>query len=146
MDIRFALPEEINQIIALFERNLSRNNDALYSEEFFCPLGVKSAIRREHLVIAINNNNIIAAARFYKRKKQKLISLYQFAIDASYRGKGLLLEMLKFICDTDILVLCPKTSSFNTYYRKTGWLLKDSDDKSNYWILPKEYFQTRKSI
>lgn len=136
MQIRFATFRDIDQVVSFFEENLSRDNDAIYSEEFFCPLGIKSAIRRDQLIVAVEDGVIFAAARFYRRRTKNVTSLYQFAIDISYRGKGLLNKMLELILDTEIVALCPRTSSLNTYYERTGWILKASDGSYNHWYLP----------
>lgn len=141
MEIRLATYRDIDRVISFFEENLSSDNDAIYSEEFFCPLGVRAAIRRNQLIVAVEDSAIIAAVRFYRRKTKKVTSLYQFAIGISYRGKGLLKKMLELICDTEIVALCPKTSSFNAYYQKTGWILKESDGSYNHWYLPSRSVQ-----
>ncbi|XEC97476.1 GNAT family N-acetyltransferase [Paenibacillus tarimensis] len=122
-------------VVAFFEIYLFPDNDALYSPEFLCTDGVKAAIRRREVLIAIADNRIIGAIRFYRKKKQNIVSLYQFAIAEGYRGQGLLKQMLKAINEISIEVLCPISSSFNNYYHKTGWKLLQNSEKFNRWNL-----------
>jgi hypothetical protein len=139
--IRFKLAEVAysNEVLNFFNKYLSRNNDAVYSPEFFCPDGVRAAIKSGQVITAMKDNCIIAALRFYRKKKKKCISLYQFAIDRQYRGQGILIKMLESINDVPIEVSCPLSSKFNNYYVKTGWILLDSTEKFNRWSFNKEY-------
>ena len=75
MEIRFAINQDTLQVITLFEKNLSYENDAIHSEEFFCHAGVKAAIRRQQILVAVEGNIIVAAIRFY-RQKNKIEYLY----------------------------------------------------------------------
>lgn len=134
--VRFAQPRESAQVIAVFERNLTRDNDAIYSDEFLCRSGTRAALKKNQIVVALADNTIVAALRFYKRKRERITSLYQFAIDVPYRGRGLLMKMLALIRDTNVVVLCPRGSSFNTYYEKTGWTLSGDDGTHKHWSLP----------
>ena len=135
MIIRFAVRSDTDQVRSFFARHLSRENDALYSDEFFCPLGVGAAIKRNQLIVAVEAESIVGAVRFYRRKQCRQISLYQFAIDASFRGKGVLLKMLEPLRDTDIVVQCPSESSFNRYFSSTGWVLQERKGCYNQWCL-----------
>jgi diaminopimelate decarboxylase len=137
MEIRLAVPEETDRVRKFFAMHLSQENAALYSEEFFCPLGVGAAIRHDQLIVALDGGAIVGAARFYRRKQIRQISLYQFAIAASHRGRGLLLRMLEMLRDTDIVVLCPSESTFNRYFCSTGWTLSGCRGRFNQWCLPK---------
>jgi len=135
--VKLASKNSTDQVLSLFEKYLLPNNDALSSEEFLCPFGVRAAIRRNQMLVIYSGSTIIAAARFYKKKHDKETSLYQFVVDVNHRGKRLLLKMLNFIRDQDIVSLCPKNSDFNNYYRKTGWILsKKNGEKYNHWVLP----------
>lgn len=136
LGVRFASTEDTDQVLSLFEKYLSPDNNALYSQEFFCPFGVKAAIKRNQMIVVCDKGIVVAAARFYKRKNEEKVSLYQFAVDVNYRGNKLLLKMLDLVRDNDIIVLCPKTSDFNNYYRKTGWVLFKEDSAHNHWVLP----------
>jgi len=131
--VKLATQRDTNQVIALFEENLSRDNEAIYSNEFFCLDGVKAAIRRNQIIVTVCDNQVVAAARFYKRKREDIISLYQFAVDKSYRGNHLISKMLRFFYKTKIIVLCPQESSFNKYYKNTGWILETSTQGVNHW-------------
>lgn len=128
-------------ITSFFYEHLSSDNDALYSREFFCPDGVQAAIRRGQMMIAVDDNRIVGAVRFYKRKTQNMISLYQFAIDANYRRKGLLKRMFNEIGDAPIEISCPVDSSFNEYYIKMGWTLQGEYKGNNRYHYIQEALQ-----
>ncbi|TQR16462.1 GNAT family N-acetyltransferase [Psychrobacillus vulpis] len=121
------------QVVSFFKNNLDRNNRAIYSEEFLCPLGIKAAIKRKQMIVAIVDGQVVGAFRFYRKKTFNSISLYQFAINEVYRGQGLLKKMLKTINDLPILVLCPIGSIFNEYFYKTGWNLQERNAEFKVW-------------
>jgi hypothetical protein len=135
MKINLAPISATSNIVTFFGKYISSDNDALYSGEFFCPDGIRAAIRRNQVLITVVDNRIIGCLRFYRRKTQKIISLYQFAIDENYRGQGVLKQMLDAINDVPIEVLCPARSKFNKYYQKTGWKFMKQAEKLNHWIL-----------
>lgn len=129
-----ASPTHISEVMSFFNENLDRNNSAVYSEEFLCPLGVKAAIRRKQMIVAIVEGQVVGAFRFYRKKTQNRISLYQFAISENYRGRGLLKKMLKTINDLPIISLCPTDCDLNDYYYKSGWDLQEKKQGFNVWI------------
>ncbi|WP_274310001.1 GNAT family N-acetyltransferase [Solibacillus daqui] len=134
MQIALANPTQISEVVSFFNENLERNNSAVYSEEFFCPLGVKAAIRRKQMIVATVEGQVVGAFRYYRKKTQNKISLYQFAISEVYRGQGLLKKMLKTINDVPIVALCPIDSNFNDYYYKSGWILQEQSDEFKIWV------------
>ncbi|MGE7930837.1 N-acetyltransferase family protein [Lysinibacillus xylanilyticus] len=134
MQIALANPAHISEVVSFFNENLERNNSAVYSEEFLCPLGVKAAIRRKQMIVATVEGQVVGAFRFYRKKTQNKISLYQFAISEVYRGQGLLKKMFKMINDLPIVALCPTDSDFNEYYYKTGWNLQEQSDEFKIWV------------
>jgi|SRR3989339_649092 len=134
--IRQAEEKDSGVVIAFFTKNLSGQNDAIYSAEFLCPMGVIGAIRKQQLLIAEKDGVIIAAIRFYRKKRDRGISLYQFAIARDFRGRGLLLSMLERLRDQVIVSLCPSSSSLNSYYEKQGWRFEQVENKFNTWLLP----------
>jgi len=136
MITRYANKSDTVQVISLFEQYLLKDNDAIYSEEFFCSYGMKAAIRKNQMIVAIENDLIIGAMRFYRKKKQNNISLYQFAVSVPYRGRNIMMKMLELINDIDIIIKCPLSSKFNIYYQKMGWTLIRHDEIYNYWCLP----------
>jgi len=138
MEIRLATINDAEQVKLFFSRYLSNENDALFSDEFFCPYGVMAAVKRGQMLIAIENTIIAGALRFYRRKKTQQISLYQFAVDSNFRRRALIMKMLEQLRDTDIVVLCPLKSSFNQYYRKTGWTLLQPIRDFNQWCLKRK--------
>jgi hypothetical protein len=139
MEIRIAITHDTKRICSFFSKHLSKKNDALYSDEFFCSMGVRAAIKRGQMIIAVEGKIIAGVARFYRKKKTQQISLYQFAVDSKHRGTGLLLNMLEQLRVPDIVVLCPKESTFNNYYNKTGWILMDQIGEFNQWRLKRKY-------
>jgi diaminopimelate decarboxylase len=74
--------------VTFFNENLDRNNSAVYSEEFLCPLGIKAAIKRKQMIVATVEGQVVGAFRFYRKKTQNKISLYQFAISEVFVVKG----------------------------------------------------------
>ncbi|MEY9978227.1 N-acetyltransferase family protein [Lysinibacillus sp. RC79] len=134
MQIALANPTHISEVVSFFNENLERNNSAVYSEEFLCPLGVKAAIRRKQMIVATVEGQVVGAFRFYRKKTQNKISLYQFAISEVYRGQGLLKKMFKMINDLPIVALCPTDSDFNEYYYKSGWNLQEQSDEFKIWV------------
>ncbi|QOV12600.1 GNAT family N-acetyltransferase [Viridibacillus arvi] len=134
MQIALANPTYISEVVYFFNENLDRNNSAVYSEEFLCPLGIKAAIRRKQMIVATVEGQVVGAFRFYRKKTQNKISLYQFAISEVYRGQGLLKKMLNTINDLPIVALCPTESNFNAYYYKSGWNLQEQNDEFKIWI------------
>lgn len=137
MDIRLATSSDIENVCSFFSKYIVKGNDALHSDEFLCMFGVKAAIGRNQVIIAIEDSEIVGAVRFYRKKQISETSLYQFAIDSKYRGKSLLLKLLEQIRDRDIVVLCPKESKFNSYYEKTGWKILKEIGECNQWCLTK---------
>lgn len=135
MQIALANPTHIPEVVSFFNENLDRNNSAVYSEEFLCPLGIKAAIRRKQMIVATVEGQVVGAFRFYRKKTHNTISLYQFAISEIYRGQGLLKKMLKTINDLPIISLCPTASYLNDYYYKSGWYLQKQNEEFNVWIL-----------
>lgn len=135
MKIELATEKYTKQIIDFFDNNLDENNKAVHSREFFCPFGVKGAIKKEWIVIGIDEDKIISAVRFYPRKTDGIVSVYQFAVDDKYRGSKLLQSMLKLTEFNQFEFKCPKEIEFNTYYDKIGAKLSKEDEIYNYWIL-----------
>jgi diaminopimelate decarboxylase len=125
MKIKLATKEYSEEIVEFFENNLKRENEALYSEEFFCPFGVKAAVGGGQIMLAIDGEEIVGAVRFYPRKRDKIISLYQFAVDEKYRGQKIMNLIFKAILEKEkgfqfLEALSPIKISFNSFYKKTG--------------------------
>jgi len=136
MKIKLATKENENEVVFLFQENLDKNNPAIYSQEFFCPFGLKSAIQRKQVVVVLNEKNeVVAGLRFYPRKRDGMVSLYQFVIEDKYRGKNLLRKMLEKTGYKKFEVLCPIEIDFNEYYKKTDWKLEKKNNNFNYWVL-----------
>jgi hypothetical protein len=136
MTIKLATEQEKKEIILFFNKYLDITNDAITCEEFLCPFGVSSAIKRKQVIVAMNDfGEIIASVRFYPRKRDNIVSVYQFAIDEKFRGQSVLKKMLIATNYKNFEVLCPLNSGFNKYYEKTNWSLKKKDKKFNVWNL-----------
>ncbi len=69
----------------------------IINKEFLCPFWVLGAIKRQEVVILEEKEKILWAIRFYKRKKENIISLYQFAFLESLKNRKVLAKMLEFI-------------------------------------------------
>lgn len=134
MNIALANPTHISEVVTFFNENLDRNNSAVYSEEFVCPLGIQAAIRRKQMIVAIVEGQVVGAFRFYRKKTQNNISLYQFAISEVYRGTGLLKKMLTTINDLPIVALCPTDLKFNDYFHKTEWRFQGQNEVFKTWV------------
>ncbi|MFZ3590360.1 GNAT family N-acetyltransferase [Bacillus sp. DJP31] len=134
MQIVLANPTHISEVVTFFNENLDRNNNAVYSEEFLCPLGIKAAIKRKQMIVATIEGQVVGAFRFYRKKTQNNISLYQFAISEVYRGQGLLKTMLKTINNLPIIACCPTDSEFNGYFHNTDWELQQQSEEFNVWV------------
>ncbi len=136
MIAKLATKKHEDEINIFFETHLNKNNEAITCEEFFCPFGVKAAIKRKQVIIILDDDKkIVAATRFYPRKRDGVVSVYQFAIDEQNRGENFLKKMLFVTGYKNFEVLCPLNSKFNNYYEKTGWILKTENKKYNYWNL-----------
>ncbi|MEK4628598.1 MAG: N-acetyltransferase [Solibacillus sp.] len=134
MQIALANPSQFQRVKEFFYNNLSDQQDAIYSNEFLCPLGINAAIRRNQMIVATVHGDIVGALRFYRKKTQNIISLYQFAIRVDYRGYNLLEEMLSVLSDSPIVSMCPVHSQFNQYYLKAGWQLHEQKKQFNAWM------------
>lgn len=134
MQIVLASETHTSHVISFFKNNLDSNNSGVYSKEFLCPDGVKAAVRREQMLMAIINNEVVGAIRFYKKKTKNNISLYQYAISENYRGQGLFKKMLRTIHNVPIHAFCPIESEFNEFYHKTGWYLQETGIKFKVWV------------
>ncbi|WP_222618939.1 MULTISPECIES: N-acetyltransferase [Ornithinibacillus] len=135
INIRLAIPTDTSEVLTFFEENIEISHDHIYNREFVCPDGVKAAIRRKQMLIAKKEYGIVGALRFYKKKTDGSISLYQFAICKNHRKQGLLKQMLSNINTGPVRVKCPKHSSMNHYFDKTGWILHDAIGELNCWQL-----------
>lgn len=135
MNIKLANYKYTEQIIKFYDKYLDKNNEAIHSGEFFCPFGVKLAIKRNQLIIILDENKLVSVVRFYPRKRDNIVSVYQFAVDEKYRWKKLLQKMLEFTECKEFEFVCPKNIEFNNYYRKIGANILKQDEKNNYWAL-----------
>jgi diaminopimelate decarboxylase len=133
MEFRLAKNNDIKELTSFFEKNLKY--DDFISREFFCPIGLKVAIKDDNVIICTQDTLIIGGLRFYLRKKDNIVSLYQFAIDKNYRGKDILRQTLKKTGHHNFESSCHRESSLNIYYEKTGWVLKKQNDISKCWTI-----------
>lgn len=78
MKIELAKNNFTEPVIRFFDKHLDKNNSAIISREFFYPLGIKAAIGRNQIIYCLENDKIIAALRFYPRKKDNIVSVYQY--------------------------------------------------------------------
>ncbi len=135
MEFKFAKTEDIEKVTYFFKEHIKSDNDAINSREFLCPIGLKIAIKNNNVIICIKNDIIIGGLRFYIRKKDNIVSLYQFAIIKDYRGKNILNQMLRKTNCYIFESICHRNSNFNQYYKKTGWILKKQNVNLNTWTI-----------
>ncbi len=134
MIVKNAKLQDLNFVVNFFDKYLDKNNPALYSREFFCPSGVKAAISKDLVILILDNDNLVAAVRLYPRKRDNIVSVYQFAISEKYRGNNLLKSMLNFTKYKTFEFVCPAEIKFNEYYEKLGAEIINKD-KLNCWRL-----------
>ena len=135
IEIKICELERLQDLLLFHEKYLSPNNKNLYSPEFSCPIGLRAAVKRKEVIVALDSGNIVGMSRFYLTKRRGHASLYQFAVDDQYRGTGLLKKMLSLISTVDIVCRCPNDSNLNSYFSKHDWKLKSQDIRFNYWCL-----------
>ena len=138
MNIQLARTNHIPSVQSFFQKHLAREMEGIYSDEFVCPLGVRAAVQRQQMLVAVVNDEIVGAIRFYPKKTVRKVSLYQFAIDERFRGRGVLQQMLAQCRDTPIHALCPVESSFNTFYEKAGFQLREQGNEFKEWVYNNE--------
>lgn len=136
MKFRLAELPDVDAVRAFFKRSLPRGSDGVYNEEFYCPLGVKAAVQRRQMLLAVDDQQrIVGAARFYPKKNGEF-SLYQFAVDPAYRGHRLSCAMLDAVRGGRAMrSMCPPSAAFNAYYRSCGWRLEGVAHDLNQWVL-----------
>jgi len=123
LEIKIATDRLTQQVLSFFQKYIDHTTEGIYNLELVCPDGIRAAVKRQQIIVAMEPGAIVAALRFYKRKNHEIASLYQYAISEAHRGKGILTQMFK-ILDTPLIVAkCPENSCFNEYYMKTGWHL-----------------------
>ena len=133
MRIVLATNRDAENVLSFFEKYIKKECDALPSEEFLCPFGIKAAIQRQQVLVCSVDDQIMGALRFYPRKRDQIVSVYQFAIHKKYREQKILQNMLHATGYSFFEVECPISSMMNDYYKKTGWILKQQKSGSNYW-------------
>ncbi len=131
--LKIAEKNEIKKVQDFFWKYLDKNNSWIVNEEFLCPFWVEWAINREQIAILKDNEKIIWALRFYPRKRDSIVSVYQFALEEKFRWKWLTKKMLQKTWYKIFEANCFLVSDFNEYYKKTGWILEKFDKKFNYW-------------
>lgn len=105
------------------------------NREFLCALGTRAAIRKNEILLALVGGEIIGAVRIYVRKTTPKVSVYQFAIDASYHDQDLLRNMLEHHGAKVFETTCTKEAPANDYFRSTGWIKISNNEKNNIWQL-----------
>ncbi len=84
--------------LAFQKRYLIVDDKDLSSREFLCPLGLRAAVKRKEVIVALEEDrSIVGIARIYISKRHGHASLYQFAINEDYRKTGLLKKMLNLV-------------------------------------------------
>jgi diaminopimelate decarboxylase len=122
-------------LIKLSDSTLKSDNDAVYNEEFLCEQGLRSSVAKGYVIVALSDNIVCGMMRFYPNKRAEQLSIYQFAVTESNRGRGVIAKMLEFLhghYKGAIICKCPTSSKFNDYYVKSGWAMVDYNDYC-YW-------------
>lgn len=132
---KIAEKSEVKQIQNFFKKYLDKTNSWIMNEEFLCPFWIKWAVNRGQIVILKYKKEIVWALRFYPRKRDNMVSVYQFALQEDFRWKLLIRKMLEKTWYKTFESSCLEESKFNEYYRKTWWKIKNNDNNINYWIL-----------
>lgn len=135
MKITYANIEEYESINIFFDENIIKADFPEHYYEYFCPYGLKAAIKREQVIVLKDDDKILGALRFYPRKKEKLVSLYQFALSEQVRWKGILEKMLKFTWYNNFWFQVFIDMSLNYYFEKKNWSLNKTEKEFNYWQL-----------
>jgi predicted GNAT family acetyltransferase len=134
--LSIATKTSIFPIVSFCGRLLSSDNAALYSSEFLCSQGLRSAVLKGLVIVATHNYNIVGVLRFYPNRRKSQISVYQFVVDEAFRGQGVVYAMLGFLHEQyngEIICKCPKGLAFNNYFDKTGWTITEEYNAYNYW-------------
>jgi hypothetical protein len=87
MEIGLAALKDTEQVKLFFSRYLSSENDALYSEEFFCSDGVMASIKRGQMIIAFEDNNTAGAVRFYQKNRCTKYLCTSLQLIATFEGR-----------------------------------------------------------
>jgi len=133
--ITIAVKNMLPDLIKLSDTALKSDNDAVYTEEFLCKQGLRSSVSKGYVVAALSGGSACGMLRFYPNKRAEQISIYQFAVSESHRGRGVVGKMLEFLHARyrgAIIAKCPANSSFNDYYIKSGWT-KVAEKGYYYW-------------
>ncbi len=133
LTLKTATKQETKLVQDFFAKNLTKDNPWITNEEFLCPFWVEWAINRKQVVILKYEEEIVWALRFYPRKRDNIVSVYQFALDERFRWKWLIKKMLEKTWYKVFEVNCFSDSSFNEYYKKTWWELKSDDGDMKIW-------------
>ena len=131
--LKIAQKAETKKIQNFFAKYLQKWNPWIVNEEFLCPFWVEWAVNRKQVVILKFEEKVVGALRFYPRKRDNIVSVYQFALEERFRWKWLIKKMIQKTWFKYFESTCFVDSSFNDYYQKTGWKLEKSDEKFNYW-------------
>ncbi|MFD2168585.1 GNAT family N-acetyltransferase [Tumebacillus lipolyticus] len=123
-----------NDVVRFFATHVRAEEHPGISPEFLCPDGVRAAVQRRQLLLAIEDDQIIGALRFFPKKNGR-VSVYQFAVAERYRGNDLLQKMLTEIACQGFDALCPASSALNGYFDHKGWQLTEAGKRGNRWTL-----------
>lgn len=132
---RTANMTDAEPLAQFFERHRETIAASAKSPEFLCPLGARAAIRKNEILLALVEGEIIGAVRIYVRKTTPKVSVYQFAIDASYGNQDLLRNILEHHGAKVFETTCTKEAPINDYFRSTGWTEISNDEKNSIWQL-----------
>lgn len=135
LDIRLGSKTEINEINSLSSKYLNETTDWIFWYELLCPFWLKWAVIKSQVIIVKENEKIKWFLRFYPRKRDNIVSIYQFALNEDIRWKWIIKKCLEKTWYKIFEIQCKKNINFNNYYKKTWWELFKEDENFNYYKL-----------
>lgn len=121
--IRFSIanPRETEDTIQFLNRYRQAIMVSAPGREMLCNQGTRSAIRKGLVVVARYDTGLIGAMRYYRRKSNSVVSVYQFAVDASYRGYGVFDGLLLHTGGDAFEAACLQDAPIVQYFHARGW-------------------------
>jgi hypothetical protein len=133
MKLTFATKDDSKEVVNFLEKYIKKSEFTEFNYELFCPYWIRWAILRDEVIILKDNNGVVWALRFYPRKRDNIVSVYQFAIEKDMRWKWLIKRMLKFTWYDFFQSEVPVSSYINDYFKKQNWELIQTKGNFNTW-------------
>lgn len=130
-----ASPRHAAAITVFLARFATAIRESAVSDEMLCSSGIRAAVARREMLIAIDGKAIVAAARIYRRKTRDALSLYQFAVDEPFRRHRLLVRLLSTEAPAVVEAICRPEAPIESYFRHNGWRRKEAGPHRAVWLL-----------